>query len=191
MSMSRDGLLPARFSKIHPKYRTPSFATVVTGFVVAIPALFLNLSQVTDLTSIGTLFAFVVVCSGILILNIKKQGHRSGFSVPYINGKYIVPLLAIAATGIGLALRSQYWLDLTYINAEKISALVFVTIMYFMAYLSFRKNLSLIPVLGLLSCLFLMSQLGFTNWMRFIIWLATGVIIYFNYSIKNSHLNRK
>jgi amino acid transporter len=62
MSMSRDGLLPKRFSRIHPKYKTPSYATVVTGFVVAIPALFLNLTMVTDLCSIGTLFAFVLVC---------------------------------------------------------------------------------------------------------------------------------
>jgi len=57
MSMSRDGLLPPIFSKIHPKYRTPSFSTLLTGFVVAIPSLFMNLSEVTDLTSIGTLFA--------------------------------------------------------------------------------------------------------------------------------------
>jgi amino acid transporter len=64
MSMSRDGLLPKRFSRIHPKYKTPSYATVVTGFV-AIP-FFLNLTMVTDLCSIGTLFAFVLVwCFGL------------------------------------------------------------------------------------------------------------------------------
>jgi amino acid transporter len=67
MSMSRDGLLPKRFSRIHPKYKTPSYATVVTGFVVAIPALFLNLTMVTDLCSIGTLFAFVLVCAGVFL----------------------------------------------------------------------------------------------------------------------------
>jgi APA family basic amino acid/polyamine antiporter len=68
MSMSRDGLLPKAFSRIHPKYKTPSFATIITGFVVAIPALFLNLTEVTNLTSIGTLFAFVLVCGGVLLL---------------------------------------------------------------------------------------------------------------------------
>jgi APA family basic amino acid/polyamine antiporter len=68
MSMSRDGLLPKAFSRIHPKYHTPSFATIVTGFVVAIPALFMNLTEVTDLTSIGTLFAFVLVCGGVLLM---------------------------------------------------------------------------------------------------------------------------
>jgi amino acid transporter len=65
MSMSRDGLLPKRFSKVHPRYKTPSFATIVVGFVVAVPALFMNLTMVTDLCSIGTLFAFVVVCAGV------------------------------------------------------------------------------------------------------------------------------
>lgn len=68
MSMSRDGLLPKRFAKVHPKYKTPSFATIVVGFVVAVPALFMNLTMVTDLCSIGTLFAFVLVCGGVLML---------------------------------------------------------------------------------------------------------------------------
>ncbi len=68
MSMSRDGLLPKIFSRIHPTYRTPSFSTIVTGFVVGIPALFMNLDVVIALTSIGTLFAFVLVCGGILVL---------------------------------------------------------------------------------------------------------------------------
>src|SRR5579872_1167185 len=68
MSMSRDGLLPKAFSRIHPKYHTPTFATIVTGLLVAVPALFMNLTEVTDLTSIGTLFAFVLVCGGVLLL---------------------------------------------------------------------------------------------------------------------------
>lgn len=68
MSMSRDGLLPKVFSTIHPKFKTPYFATIVTGFFVAIPALFMNLTEVTDLTSIGTLFAFALVCTGVLVL---------------------------------------------------------------------------------------------------------------------------
>lgn len=90
MSMSRDGLLPPKFAKVHPKYRTPSFATIVTGFVVAIPALFMNLTMVTDLCSIGTLFAFVLVCAGVLVLQ-DKDIPRGKFRIPYINGKYILP----------------------------------------------------------------------------------------------------
>ena len=96
MSMSRDGLLPKKFSTIHPKYKTPSFATIVTGFVVAIPALFLNLTMVTDLCSIGTLFAFVLVCAGVLVLQNRKDIPRGKFKTPYFNAKYIFPLLIIS-----------------------------------------------------------------------------------------------
>ncbi|HSI91363.1 MAG TPA: amino acid permease, partial [Adhaeribacter sp.] len=96
MTMSRDGLLPKAFAKIHPRYHTPSFATIVTGFVVAIPALFMNLTEVTDLTSIGTLFAFVLVCGGILMLE-RDPEHRkkAGFKVPYFNGKFIFPVILL------------------------------------------------------------------------------------------------
>ena len=93
MSMSRDGLLPKKFSKVHPKYKTPSFATIVVGFVVAIPALFMNLKMVTDLCSIGTLFAFVLVCGGVLVLQNKTDIPRGKFRTPYINGKYVLPIL--------------------------------------------------------------------------------------------------
>ncbi|SHG31839.1 amino acid/polyamine/organocation transporter, APC superfamily [Flavobacterium segetis] len=95
MSMSRDGLLPKRFSKIHSKYKTPSYATIVTGFVVAVPALFLNLTLVTDLTSIGTLFAFVLVCAGVLVLQNQKDIPRGKFKTPYVNSKFILPILII------------------------------------------------------------------------------------------------
>lgn len=97
MSMSRDGLLPKKFSKIHPKYKTPSFSTIVVGFVVAVPALFMNLTMVTDLCSIGTLFAFVLVCGGVLILQHRTDIPRGKFRTPYVNGKYIMPLLLVGA----------------------------------------------------------------------------------------------
>lgn len=97
MSMSRDGLLPKRFAKVHPKYKTPSFATIVVGFVVAIPALFMNLTMVTDLCSIGTLFAFVLVCGGVLVLQNKKDIPRGKFKTPYVNGGIFMPVLLIAA----------------------------------------------------------------------------------------------
>ena len=97
MSMSRDGLLPKSFSKIHPKYKTPSFATIVVGFVVAIPSLFMNLTIVTDLCSIGTLFAFVLVCAGVLVLQNRQDVQRGKFKIPYVNSKFIVPIAFIAA----------------------------------------------------------------------------------------------
>ncbi|RDI54911.1 amino acid permease [Flavobacterium glaciei] len=104
MSMSRDGLLPKRFSKVHPKFKTPSFATIVTGFVVAVPALFLNLTLVTDLCSIGTLFAFVLVCAGVLVLQNKTDIPRGKFKTPYVNSKYIMPVLLL----IGLVFAFGY-----------------------------------------------------------------------------------
>ena len=104
MSMSRDGLLPKKFSRVHPKFKTPSYATVVTGFVVAIPALFLNLTMVTDLCSIGTLFAFVLVCAGVLVLQNKTDIPRGKFKTPYVNSKYIVPVLIL----VGMVYAFQY-----------------------------------------------------------------------------------
>jgi APA family basic amino acid/polyamine antiporter len=101
MSMSRDGLLPKRFSKIHPVYKTPSFATIVVGFVVAVPSLFMNLTIVTDLCSIGTLFAFVLVCAGVLVLQNRPNIQRGKFRIPYANSKYIIPVIFIAAVAAG------------------------------------------------------------------------------------------
>lgn len=100
MSMSRDGLLPKKFSKIHPIYKTPSFATIVVGFVVAVPSLFMNLTIVTDLCSIGTLFAFVLVCAGVLVLQDKPDIQRK-FKIPYANSKYIIPVLFVLVIATG------------------------------------------------------------------------------------------
>lgn len=97
MSMSRDGLLPKKFSKIHPKYKTPSFATIVVGFVVAVPSLFMNLTIVTDLCSIGTLFAFVVVCAGVLVLQNRPDVKKGKFKIPYVNSKFVIPVLLIGS----------------------------------------------------------------------------------------------
>lgn len=95
MSMSRDGLLPPAFSRIHPRYKTPSFSTIVVGFITAIPALFFNLTTVTDLCSIGTLFAFVLVCGGVLMIHGRKDLPPAKFKTPYINSKWILPVSLI------------------------------------------------------------------------------------------------
>lgn len=107
MSMSRDGLLPKRYSRVHPKFKTPSYATVVTGFVVAVPALFLNLTMVTDLCSIGTLFAFVLVCAGVLVLQNKPDIPRGKFRTPYVNAKYIAPVLLVAGLTFAFTYNKQ------------------------------------------------------------------------------------
>jgi amino acid transporter len=198
MSMSRDGLLPKAFSKIHPRYKTPSFATIITGIVVAVPALFMNLTEVTDLTSIGTLFAFIVVCGGLLVLQQNKTRQVSRFSVPYINGRYWVPLLIIIITALNVRFNQMFWGDFlnfrepgrTVLNIiERMPMLVFISTCLAISWLSYRKQLSLIPVMGLLSCMFLMTKLGITNWLRFLIWLGVGLVVYFTFGRKNSRLN--
>ena len=92
MTMSRDGLLPKRFSYIHPKFRTPTFATVVTGFFVVVPMLFIPSDLVLDLCSMGTLFAFVLVCAGVLKLQVQPNAPRGKFRTPYLNAKWIFPI---------------------------------------------------------------------------------------------------
>jgi amino acid transporter len=264
MSMSRDGLLPKAFSRIHPKYQTPAFATVVTGFVVAVPALFMNLTEVTDLTSIGTLFAFVLVCGGVLLLP-REEAVKGRFHLPYVNGKFIIPIITLVILGsvawfkpaaqvemmqfkklkdrsdiidnldnndkLSL-LKTTNQLYNTHVAAQPDSAkkyfkdieedkfntalrqtnsisdakkynlgingflynfpnyLFFILIIIIAVY-SFIKNFSLIPVLGLMSCFYLMTELGYTNWLRFLIWLVIGLVIYATYSYKNSVLGRE
>ncbi|WP_299284295.1 amino acid permease [uncultured Mucilaginibacter sp.] len=190
MSMSRDGLLPKAFSRIHPKYQTPSFATIVTGFVVAVPALFLNLTEVTDLTSIGTLFAFVLVCGGVLLLpkeDKASEGEHKKFKIPYVNSKYIVPVLFL----VGLVVMWKPFVALFHYTGDhdKLPYFLFIGLSAVITVLSFLKNLSLIPVLGLISCFYLMTELGYTNWLRFLIWLVIGLVIYFTYSYRHSKLN--
>jgi|EP01037_Dinobryon_pediforme_P011541 amino acid transporter len=187
MSMSRDGLLPKAFSKIHPKYHTPSFATIVTGMVVGIPALFVDINTVADLTSIGTLFAFVLVCGGVLLLP-KEAAIEGRFKLPYVNSKFVVPVLVIIG---GYFFRHEIVKLFTGENAhENFPMFLFIILSVVLAALSFLKNLSLIPVLGLLSCFYLMTELGYTNWLRFLIWLVIGLVIYFTYGYKHSVLGR-
>jgi len=207
MSMSRDGLLPPIFSRIHPKYKTPSFSTVMTGLLVGIPALFLNLKEVVDLSSIGTLFAFVLVCGGVLVLdNSRNTAVRPKFRTPYINGRYIVPLLYVVVLFVVYRYFRQEGWDTFFSMApranaagkietgwalfkHKIPMLLFILVATAVTVLSVVKKLSLIPVLGLLTCLYLMTQLGITNWARFLIWLVAGLGIYFLYGRKFSKLN--
>lgn len=186
MSMSRDGLLPKIFSRIHPKYKTPSFSTVLTGFVVGVPALFLNLDVVIALTSIGTLFAFVLVCGGVLVLQKQPNRPQSKFRVPYMNSKYIIPALFLISVVLIARYAPEHFKNL--FREEGIPMLVFWIVAAIISVLSFLKNFSLIPVLGLLSCFYLMAQESHTNWYRFLIWLVIGLCIYFTYGYKNSRL---
>ncbi|WP_285222259.1 amino acid permease [Pseudacidobacterium ailaaui] len=128
-AMSRDRLLPAVFSKVHPRYRTPAVSTWVAGIVVGLPAGLLDIGTFSDLSNIGTLFAFVLVSAGVLILRYKDPHRHRSFRCP--------------------------------------GGPVF-------------------PVLSILFCVLLMAGLPIMTWLRFFIWLAIGLVIYFSYSRKRS-----
>jgi len=93
-SMARDGLLPQSFAKVHPKYRTPYVTTILTGLIVGVTAMFTTIDEMVDLTNIGTLFAFMLVCAGIIILRKKEPDRPRGFRTPWVP---LLPLLGIAA----------------------------------------------------------------------------------------------
>ena len=200
MAMSRDGLLPKIFSSIHPRFRTPWFSTIVTGIVVAIPALFMNLTEVTDLGVIGTLFAFTLVCGGILVKD--KEFGREGRYAPYISSRYIAPAIFLLIIGLLYYFNPNFIGDFmivapkedeTWFGAfsHKIPYIVFIIFSIIMVVLAFVKRLSLIPFLGVLSCTYLMTELGITNWIRFGAWLLLGLIVYFAYGYWNSKLHRR
>jgi len=200
MSMSRDGLLPKVFGRIHPKYRTPAFSTVITGILVAIPALFMNLTEVTDLTSIGTLFAFILVSGGILVLNPlgKRVENKKGFKVPYLNSRYfLLPIwlfiiVIISFSGPGKFSDNNLFASILteFLDSyHLIPYSVFIIVSTIVSFYAILRKWSLIPVLGLLTNLYLMSELGITNWMRFGIWLVIGLILYFSYGSRKSRLN--
>ncbi|MFS0491453.1 amino acid permease [Leadbetterella byssophila] len=184
MVMSRDGLLPKVFGDIHPKYKTPWFSTIVTGVLVAVPAMFLNMEFVIDLTAVGTLFAFILVCGGILYLDHTGLSQQAKFRVPYINGKFLIlPLLAV-----GL------YIVYTQVGPEYLNFMVHPLYGIFwltwavLGILAFRYNFSLFPVIGILVNLYLMAELGTSNWTMFLIWLVIGMVIYGLYGYRNSKL---
>ena len=122
MSMSRDGLLPPVFQKIHATYKTPSFATIVTGLVVGLPILFTDKTFVLDFTSIATLFAFVLVCGGVLLIP-RKEKTPGKFNIPYINGKYIFSAIILIAIGLLMATQKNYFTDkLSFAFENKVAA---------------------------------------------------------------------
>lgn len=133
-SMSRDGLLPAVFGKVHPKFRTPYIATIITGVVAAAIAGFFPIGLLGELVSIGTLLAFVIVCAGILVLRYKQPDLPRPFRTP------LVPY---------------------------------------------------VPILGILICGYMMYGLPKDTWLRLLIWMALGLVIYFLYSKRHSVLGKR
>lgn len=132
-SMSKDGLLPKVFSELHPKYKTPYKANLIILVLVGLFAAFVPGKVVGHMTSIGTLFAFMLVCAAVIILRKTDPELPRQFKTP------LVPL---------------------------------------------------VPILGIVVCGAMILGLGLENWMRLIVWLAAGLVIYFAYSRKHSKLNK-
>jgi APA family basic amino acid/polyamine antiporter len=129
--MAKDGLLPPRFAKIHPRFKTPYFSTIITGSFAFVLAGVLPIDILGELVSIGTLLAFVIVCVGIIFLRVKRPEINRPFKTPFV---------------------------------------------------------PLVPILGALICMIQMYSLPFDTWLRLIVWMAIGMIIYFTYSIRHSLL---
>jgi basic amino acid/polyamine antiporter, APA family len=133
MAMSRDGLLPPFFGRLHPRFRTPHITTILTGVAVGGVAMFKDIGELADLTNIGTLFAFVLVCLGVVALRRAAPEKPRPFRVLF------VPVF---------------------------------------------------PLIGVLFCLILMLSLPVITWIRFFVWLALGLLIYFFYSSRHSKLRQ-
>lgn len=196
MTMSRDGLLWKKFATVHPKYKTPSFATIVTGFVVAVPALFFKMDFFVDLTSVGTFFAFIMVCGGVLYMDKSGLSKKSKFKVPYVNGKYLVGLGFVAGVVCMImygqdSLSEWKTLGTKDVLIHKSLVVVFWGTWLVLSVLTFKHNFSLLPVIGILINLYLMSELGASNWIIFVVWLLVGLLIYFMYGYKHSKLRKE
>jgi amino acid transporter len=189
MSMSRDGLLPKKFAQVHPRFGTPSFATIVTGLLVGIPSLFVASSTMTDLTSIGTLFAFVLVCFGVLVLpRMAKEAGSSAFRLPYLNGQFIIPAIVAVFVYFSMNRISDAFTNYATEGFQEILFLLFIFIAIVTGVLSFVRKYSVIPVVGALCCLYLMIEIPAISWMWFFIWMGIGLTIYFFYSRRRSKL---
>jgi len=189
MSMSRDGLLPKKFAQVHPKFGTPSFATIVTGFLVGIPSLFVSSSTMTDLTSIGTLFAFVLVCFGVLVLpRMAKEAGSTAFRLPYLNGQFIIPAIVAVFVYFSMNRISDAFANYATEGFQEILFLLFIFIAIVTGVLSFVRKYSVIPVVGALCCLYLMIEIPAISWLWFFVWMGIGLTIYFFYSRRRSKL---
>jgi APA family basic amino acid/polyamine antiporter len=161
-AMARDGLLPQAFARVHPRFRTPHLATILTGIFVAVFAGFASIDEMVDLTNIGTLFAFVLVCAGVIVLRIKDPARDRPFRVP---SGWVWSCLLYLGFGVGVYLfhLRLFWSSLILV----IGAIAF----------AFLRN-HIFPALGVASCLYLMYYLPPTSWLRFAAWLNLGFVIY-------------
>lgn len=190
-TMSRDGLLPPVLGRVHPRFRTPHIATILTGFVVGLPLFFSSLHVVVDLTSMGTLMAFAIVSLGVAYLHhAPPPGYNPRFRVPKVPGRWL--FLALVASGIAWAAALEpesLWNLFDFSQGGHLwryRALLLLVLG--MGYFIVRYNLSLLPMLGALSALYLIIELDIANWIRLGIWTAVGLALYFGYGYWRSAL---
>ena len=187
MVMSRDGLLPKSFGKIDKKYKTPGFSTIITGLFVGGFVLFIDDKLMTDLTSIGTLFAFALVSGGVLVLpRIEKQ--KGKFSLPYINAKWIFPVLYILFIYLFHDRAINAVSNFDQESYQEILFILFILLSGVLTVLAFTRNYSLIPLLGVSCCMYLMVEIPAKSWIVFFGWMLLGLLIYFFYGRRKSKL---
>lgn len=204
MSMSRDGLLPKAFSRVHPKFRTPSFATIVTGFVVGIPLFFFTTGFSVDFTSIGTLFAFLLVCAGTLLLpelpkevdatNPLGEKQSKKFRMPGLKGTYIIPALFIITVGLFIGYGYDFSILLSNKGWQSLDQILlhgFLLEFAVISLLTFLRKWKFVSVAGVLMCSYLLTGMNAQSWKWFFGWFAIGIAIYFAYSYRNSKLASK
>jgi APA family basic amino acid/polyamine antiporter len=191
-SMSRDGLLPKMFAAVHPRYRTPHITTIWTGIFVAVFAAFASLDEILELTNIGTLFAFVLVCVGIMILRHTDPDRPRPFKTPWVP---MLPVWLLILWYLPPILRTapDWGSRLEYLVVMDIAVLGAVfSVVAIIAKLRGRKIPELakteFALAGIAACIWLMRGLPALTWWRFIGWLAVGLVIYSLYGIRYSRL---
>jgi basic amino acid/polyamine antiporter, APA family len=191
MSMSRDGLLPKKFQQIHPKYRTPSFSTWVTGALVGIPLFFTDKTFVLDFTSIGTLFAFVLVCGGVLLLP-RRAKEAGKFHLPHFSAsKFFPALVAVVIVAIILKFPNYFPALVSEFTTFNVTTIIFWVLTIVLGVLAAIRDWSLIPLLGLVSCLYLLTGMNANNWLWFFVWFSIGLVVYLLYGYHHSVLGKQ
>jgi basic amino acid/polyamine antiporter, APA family len=194
-SMSRDGLLPKLFAAVHPRYRTPHVTTIWTGTFVGFFAAFASLDEIIELTNIGTLFAFVLVCVGIMVLRHTDPGRRRPFKTPWSPllpiwalVLWFLPPVLLAAEDWGSRMESLVVLLIAFLGAA-------FSVVGIAAKINGRRVPELVKtefaLAGVASCIWLMRGLPAVTWWRFIGWLALGSVIYTLYGQRHSRLNKR
>jgi hypothetical protein len=137
------------------------------------------------------LFAFAIVCGGVLMLPPKQKSSEKTFNLPYINGQWIVPILFfVFIYGFRERLIGSVT-NLTHESHQEILFLIFIVLSATITFFSFVRKFSLIPVLGMLCCMYLMIEIPARSWMVFFGWMAFGLFFYFLYGRWKSKLVKK